>query len=512
MEYGTAASRYERYAADREGYLERARDVAKLTMPHLLVDDSHSSSSKLPTPYQSVGAQAVASLSSKLLMALYPPNTPFFKLTVDPYKLDQVTGDPAIRTEVEGTLNKIEQAVMSEIEAQGYRPALHEAIKQLVIAGNALIYMPKGGGMQVFKLDRYVVKRDPMGALQHLLIKEQIAPASLPEELKEAVPETRSLEETVDVYTCIHRMDDKKFSVHQEVLGQVVESTRGEYSEDTLPYLALRLEEVSGESYAYGYATLYLGDLKSLEGLSQALVEASAMASKCLWLVDPGSPTRARTLADSPNGAIREGREQDVSMVTMGSKAADMRITFEVASQIRERIGLAFLMNTQLQRKGERVTATEWRILAEELESVLSGSYASLSASFQLPLVSLIIARMTKERRLPKLPKDIVHPSIVTGLEALGRGADLMRLDSFIAGALQQVGPEMLNQYMNIGDYLSRRATALGLVTDGLIKSEEQIAQERQQAMQARMLQQFGPDVMRMSVDQASQQQAQQEQ
>jgi hypothetical protein len=85
-----------------------------------------------------------------------------------------------------------------------------------------------------------------------------------------------------------------------------------------------------------------------------------------------------------------------------------------------------------------------------------------------------------------------------------------MRLDSFITGALQQVGPEMLNQYMNIGDYLSRRATALGLVTDGLIKSEEQIAEERQQAMQAQMLQQFGPDVMKMAGE-ASQQQAQEQ-
>jgi hypothetical protein len=233
------------------------------------------------------------------------------------------------------------------------------------------------------------------------------------------------------------------------------------------------------------------------------------MAAKCLWLVDPASPTRARTLADAPNGAIREGRESDVSMVTMGNKAADMRITFETAGQIRDRLGLAFLMNSQIQRKGDRVTATEWRILAEELESVLSGSYASLSASFQLPLVSLIISRMTRERRLPKLPKGVVHPSIVTGLEALGRGADLMRLDQFIQGATQQIGPEALNQFLNLGDYLARRATALGLVTDGLIKSEEQIQAEMQQRQMAQMAQTFGPDAMKITADQASQQQQQ---
>lgn len=504
-DYGSAAATYERYAAERESFLDRGRAVAALTIPHLMVEQGYKGTTDLPTPYQGIGAQAVASLSSKLLMALFPPNTSFFKLQVDPYKLDEVTGDPAIRTEVETTLNKIESAVMAEVEVEGYRPALFEAIKQLVICGNALVYLPPEGGMRVYKLDRYVLKRDPSGAVMKVLLKEKIAPAALPEEIRVLVPEAKGPEDTVDVYTCIHRRDDSTFEVYQEVAGQVVESTMGEYEADKLPYLPLRMDEVTGESYAYGYATQYLGDLKSLEGLSQALVEAAAMASKCLWLVDPASPTRARTLADSPNGAIREGREQDVSMVTMGNKAADMRIAFEAAGQIRDRLGMAFLMSTQLQRKGERVTATEWRVLSEELESVLSGSYAALSASMQLPLVTLIMDRMTRERRLPKLPKDIVHPSIVTGVEALGRGADLMRLDQFIAGAIQQVGPEMLNQYMNIGDYLARRATALGLVTDGLIKSEEQIQSERQAAMQQQMIGQFGPEVMKMAGQQASQ-------
>lgn len=504
--YGSAASNYERLALERESYLDRGRAVSALTIPHLLTKEGYRGDSELPTPYQGIGAQAVASLSSKLLMALFPPNTPFFRLTVDPYKLEEVTGDPAVRTEVETTLNKIEQAVMAEVEAQGYRPALFEAIKQLVIAGNALVYLPPTGGMRVYKLDRYIVKRDPDGNLLKILLKERIAPAALPEEIRLLVPEGKQPDEAVDVYTCIHRTESGGFEVWQEVLGQVVEETVGEYSEDTLPYLALRMDEVTGESYAFGYATQYLGDLKSLEGLSQGLVEAAAMASKCLWLVDPASPTRARTLADSPNGAIREGREQDVSMVTMGNKAADMRIAFEAAGQIRDRLGMAFLMSTQLQRKGERVTATEWRVLSEELESVLSGSYAALSASMQLPLVTLIMDRMTRERRLPKLPKDIVHPSIVTGIEALGRGADLMRLDQFIAGAMQQVGPEILTQFLNMNDYLARRATALGLVTDGLIKSEEQLEAERQQAMQAQMLNQFGPDVMKITADQASQQ------
>ena len=99
---------------------------------------------------------------------------------------------------------------------------------------------------------------------------------------------------------------------------------------------------------------------------------------------------------------------------------------------------------------------------------------------------------MSKKDRLPKLPKDIVKPTIVTGVEALGRGNDLNRLDMFLAGANQVVGPEAVMQYVNVSDYFKRRATALGIETEGLIKTEEEIQQAMQAAQQQEMLMKLG--------------------
>ena len=494
----SASSRYEKLSLQRQPYLDRARDCSKLTIPHLLPDEGHTGSSKLYTPFQSIGSRSITGLSSKLLMALFPPNSPFFRLMVDPYKLDQVTGDPAVRTEIDVTLNSMEQAVMTEIETRNYRPYIHEALKQLIVSGNVLINLPeKTGEMKVFKLDRFVVKRDPEGSLQLIIIKESIAPALLPDYLRneyEEVNETK-LEDTTDVYTVIHRSVDNpgEFEVWQEALGNRIEETVGTYKKDQLPWLPLRMEVVTGESYGYGYAVQYLGDLKSLEGLTQAMVEAAAVAAKCLFLVDPASQTRARTLAESPNGAIREGRADDVTVVNMGGKAADMRITYEAIGQIRDRLQFAFLLHQGIQRQGERVTATEWRVLVEELENVLAGQYALLSAEFQLPLVQLLMSRMTKEKRLPKIPKDLVRPSIVTGIEALGRGHDLQRLDAFVQGAIQTLGPDIISQFMDVRDYLDRRANALGLVSEGLIKDEATVAAEQQAAQMAAMAEKLGP-------------------
>ena len=54
-----------------------------------------------------------------------------------------------------------------------------------------------------------------------------------------------------------------------------------------------------------------------------------------------------------------------------------------------------------------------------------------------------------------------------------------------------------LNLYVNVSDYLERRASALGIETDGLIRSQEEIEAQMQQAQQMQMMQQLGPEAMR---------------
>jgi hypothetical protein len=46
-----------------------------------------------------------------------------------------------------------------------------------------------------------------------------------------------------------------------------------------------------------------------------------------------------------------------------------------------------------------------------------------------------------------------------------------------------------------MSDYLKRRATSLGIDVEGLIKSEEEIQMEQQQAAQQAMAQQVAPNI-----------------
>jgi hypothetical protein len=142
-------------------------------------------------------------------------------------------------------------------------------------------------------------------------------------------------------------------------------------------------------------------------------------------------------------------------------------------------------------------------MLSQELESSLGGLYSLLSSEMQMPLVTRIMRVMQKKKQLPALPKDLIKPVIVTGVEALGRGNDLSKLDLFLAGAAQVVGPQAITQFVNIEDYFKRRATALGIKTDGLIKSQEQMQQEAQMAQMQQMTEKLGPAGIKALNDQS---------
>jgi len=488
----TAKSKYQKMEADRDAYLQRARDCARLTLPYLMTDDGDQSSQRLPTPYQAVGARGVNNLASALLLSLLPPNAPFFRFVLDSKAQAKLMAlSPNAKGEVETSLSDLERRIQKEIEGQGIRSSLFEAIKQLIVCGSVVIYFPDEGPMRVIKLDRFVVKRDPQGNAKKIIIKESVSPNVLPVEMQPFVKACMcGHEDSVDIFTCCHRHPDH-VEVYQEVEGEIIPDSYGIYPLEQSPFLALRMNRVDGEHYGRSYVEQYLGDLISLDSLSKSIVEAAAACSKLLFLVNPTGTTRAKTLAQAPNGAIREGNAADVS-VLQANKGGDLAVALQTMGAINERLSYAFLLTEATIRNAERVTAEEVRLVTQSIERQLGGIYSILSQEFQLPLVARVIDRLTKSKRMPKLPKDFVTPTIVTGVDALGRGNDLNRLDLYLQGIGQVLGPEMIQQYIDVREYMNRRAAALGIETAGLVKSEEQLQMEQQQAMQMQMLAQHG--------------------
>ena len=466
----------------RTQFLDTAIECSELTLPYLVRQDDDSTGKRtLLQPYQSVGAKAVVTLAAKLMLAILPPQTAFFKLQMREDKLGEQF-DPALRSEMDLSFSKIERLIMEFIAQSNDRVVVHQALKHLIVSGNALIFMGKDG-LKHYPLNRYAVERDGNGNVIEIITKELVSRKVLGIESPTPTDEVNkpdSYEDDAEVYTCV-KMDESSGSWrwHQEVDGMILEGSQSTAPKNASPWLVLRFNTVDGEDYGRGRVEEFIGDLRSLDGLSQALVEGASVASKVVFLVSPSATTKPGTLAKAGNGAIIQGRPEDVGVVQVG-KTADFATAAQLAAAIEKRILEAFLvMNI---RNAERVTAEEVRLTQLELEQSLGGLFSLLTVEFLIPYLNRTMLILQRSNQIPKLPKELVRPKIVAGINSLGRGQDNESLTRFIQTVGQVLGPEALMKYVDPSEAIKRLAAAQGIDVLNLVRTPEQLAEMQQQA------------------------------
>ena len=490
----TAAGRYAQLESARSTFEREAKESSKLTIPSLIPESTTGTRSKIKTPFQAVGARGVNSLASKLLFALLPPSTAFFKLSIDSLELLK-QGQEGLESEIDKGLRTIETALMNEIEISNDRVAMFEALKHLIVGGNVLLYLTEAG-LKVYPLSKFVCKRDAVGNVLEIITKESVNPNALSPQFLEQIKkkenyDEKTMEGDLDIYTYIKRINDEHFW-HQECKGEKIPNTDGRSKVEVSPWITLRFVRIDGEDYGRGYVEEYRGDLISLEALMQAIIEGAAASAKTIFLVNPNGVTRAATLAKAPNGAIREGSANDISVMQVG-KGSDFNVSFSAIQRIEARLEYAFLMARSVQRDAERVTAAEVTLMANELENSLGGIYSILTQEFQLKYLKRRMHMLVRSGKAPKLPERLVKPKIVTGVQGLGRGNDRNKLVEFIGTVSQALGPDIMRQYMNVDEAIKRLANSIGIDTVNLVKTQEEIQDEMEAMQQQQLIQSLGP-------------------
>mgnify|MGYP003111194805 FL=1 len=480
----TAKERYDYLCSDRSQFLSEAEDATKLTLPYLIRghEDQSKGMKQLKTPWQSVGAKGVVALASKLSLSLVPPQTSFFKLQVDESQLGEIP--PEMKSELDLSFSKIERTILDSIAASDDRVVIHQALQHLVVGGNALIFMSKQG-LKLFPLNRFVLERDGNGNVIEIVTRERINKKLIykylpKEEEMPLVTSDEPEEQECDIYTHVKR-DNNRIIWYQEVKGHIIEESRSKAPVDATPWLPLRFNTVDGEAYGRGRVGQFIGDLKSLEALSQALVEGSAAAAKVVFTVAPSSTTKPQTLANAGNGAIVQGRPDDIGVIQVG-KTADFQTAYQLMQQLERRLNEAFLILSV--RDSERTTAQEVQMTQMELEQQLGGLFGLLTVEFLVPYLNRKLNVFQKTGEIPRIPKGMVKPIIVAGINALGRGQDVQALGQFLQTIAQTMGPEAIPQYINPDELIKRLAAAQGIDVLNLVKSMQEIQGEQQQAMQ----------------------------
>jgi hypothetical protein len=510
----TAEARYRALQPDRDNYLSRARSSSRLTVPYLIPSSNEpvrESNETFVLPWNGIGARGVHNLASRLLLALLPPTESFFRFTVDEVAMqrqemqmarqgmseDQIAQQ---KSEIELALNRLELSVLRSIETSNDRVAVHEALVHLIVAGNCLLYVSEEG-LKCFHLNRYTLLRDPMGNPVEAVVCEEISYEALPDSIRKVMEEEdQELKGIIDGEVPIPRYDKavriythivwegKKVRWHQELKGKELEGTHGTASAEASPWLPLRMIRVDGSSYGPGYVeSACIADLQTAEALSQAMAEGALVSAQVKHLVKPSGVTNAKQLAEAPNGAYLPGNPDDVFTIQT-QKGGDLNVAMSALQRIEARLAQAFMLADM--RDAERVTAEEVRLQALQLENSLGSIYAVLTVEFQSKYIARKLELFTRQGGMAQLPEGLVKPMVSVGLAAVGRGNDLEKTARFMQILQQTIGPEGLAQYVIPTELIRRLASSMGISPLGLVKTEQQLAAEAQQAQQQAMAQQ----------------------
>jgi hypothetical protein len=490
----TPKDTWESLDGQRSQHLDRSIYCCSLTIPYLLREDYNDDNTPLKAPYSATGASAVTSLASRLLMTLFPPNIPLFKLSIAPAVESKLKNMVAAskenyKTTIEEELSIRERMVTEYIETIGIKSKINLAMELLVATGNAIIHIPSDGEINVLRLDQYVIKRDPSGRVKKIITRLGITADDIPAGMDIEAAKGKYIDTYIE-------LKKNLWHVHQEIAGIEVPKSKGTYKKDDLPWIVLTWSRAVGDNYGRGQVEKMLGDFIAADALSQALQEGAAAAAVVKFLVSPEAQMYLEDLASTPNTGFCVCEPGLISALQLG-KNGDFTFASNLLSRIEQRIERSFLMQSGVQRDAERVTSTEIRYMAQELENSLGGVYSTLSQELQLPIIKRIISVMTSRKEIQPIPSQI-KPVITTGIEALGRGNDRLKLISFLQ-ALAPLGGEAM-QYINVAEVIKRIGTSDGIDMQGLIRTDEELATSAQQAQQAQLLNQVAGPVTKEGV------------
>lgn len=493
----SAEQAWEAGALIRRPLLTRCEKYAAFTLPTICTPEGYNEQSEeLQTDYQSVGAQAVNGLANKLMLALFAPSRPFFRLDLPSTLLKQLMDRLGItEASIQSKLSVAEQNCIKQLDRMGVRPQLYLALKHLIITGNCLLILGKKDKrpLRVLGLKRYTVKRSMSGKVIEIVVHEKIKFDELDDDvqsaLKKLYPTQYLSQDPANPATCKEvkyftwvRWNGRKYQVTHHVDDyDLPQEFNGAYTEKTLPYRALTWELSDENNYGTGLVEQFSGAFASLSTLSEAEVQAAVLASEFRWLVNPAGVTAPSDLENSANGAAIPGVKDDILPLTTGTGQA-LQLLDAVTTKYINQIGRGFLMGSAVIRDAERVTAEEVRLQANELETSFGGVYSCLALDFQLPMAYWLVELSDVD-----LGGTQIEPTIITGLDALSRNGDLDNLKLCLQDLAALSGLPPQTQFVLKMDAIAQAVFA-GRGVDGTqyVKSqaEQQQDMQNQQAMQ----------------------------
>ncbi len=495
---------FESLDSNRGSLLDRLYDFSELTIPGLLPRTGYTQTAQLPVPYSSMPARGITRLASRMVSALYPMNdVPFFELRLDlPIEPGQGT-DPKGAYEV---LGRIERRVSDKLSGTNLRSALYIAMQHIITLGDCMLEVTPEYTFAVHRVDNYVMRRRPDGEWHDMVVRTPVDCSALPQYLLDAGFENKEksaedrfntdIENSDAVFTHVTKLADGSATYEREYDGRVFESD----TYDVCPFVPLGWNHIPGEDYHRGLIEENWSDVRALDGLSESLLDSVAANAEFRFGVNPAGLTEIADIVSSENGSFVPAAPNDVFPIQLANQAQVGATQASVAAK-EQALGQVFLMNSASQPTGDRVTATQIRVIATELEQALGGVFGAVSRSFQRPIIRRVMLQMVRDGILvPEgegasteiesaiLDQDgVMKIEVRSGLAALNREVENDKMMQVMQVAAQL--PPQATESVNWPGMMDRWLATFGIETAGIVKSPEQMQQEQMQAQQAQVAQ-----------------------
>lgn len=423
MQYESATACWSRLEGVKQPLMNRVERYAALTIPKICLPNGfNAESTDQAHDFQSIGAQAVNHVTNKLMLAMFAPSRPFFKVQPDAATKKKLAAANVDDVTLGPVLSKMERDAVAELDARGQRPKLYTVARHLVVAGNVLLVLGQDE-LRVMGLRYFCVKRTATGKIHTLIIREKIKYDELEMAVQMATAGRYQPDSEVDHFRLICRTANGDLQMTQFINNdQLPKQFNGKWPEDDCPYRVLTWDLADESDYATGLVEEYVGDFESLSALSESVVDGAILGCEFRWLVNPTGMTSADDLNKSKNGDALSGVPADIAP-TQGGNPAAVQQARELLKDFEQRVARGFLLNSAVTRDAERVTAEEIRITAMELETSFGGVYSALAPSVQRPLAGWLLK--TIDANVKGTGLKVV---IITGLDALSRNGDLENL------------------------------------------------------------------------------------
>lgn len=429
-----------RATQSRRKFLDRAEEIAKLTIPMieprgLVLSD---------VAYSHDGAQAIRTLSSTIRRSLMPPNRTWHRLQVIPEVQQQIeetilqAGSNAqdqlaqIELLIRDAMLKGEKRINAYLNRRKVKSRIARAITRNLIEGFNVIRVLHDQ-INIFPL-RLIVAYRQHGELKFYVLKE------------EKPVDVKTFDDNKGVAGVIYTLIDV---VNQEVWqsqndGEAEKVNPEVDGGDWRQYVAFNSEMPDTEHYPDSFGYTFLTLFNEIDALVVDLGEAAANAAWAVLGIDPASPISPGEVIKWKSGEAYKFAKEHIDWLSSGTKLSDFGIINARLESLQAERRKVFGAGVRDRSPGD-VTATQILQEVEELDEQTADLLVNYDETLLAPLATAVgVVEGILPLEIPGLGSP-VEAIITTGNSALQRQVSIMRMLQAM-NIIQGLDPTLFNR------------------------------------------------------------------